>query len=331
MSQPSSSRPRIAITIGDPAGIGPEVTLKAVQSLESIFSPVLFGNIPILKDTADRLGLDARFFPWNVSDGNQEGYPVIDIPTLAPPLHFGNICKEYGQFVWETIQKAVSFILAGHAEGLVTAPICKQSLQLAGCPHSGHTELLAELAGIQRPVMMLANSKLKVVLVTTHIPLKTVSETVTAQRVLETISITSETFGRFGWGAPTMGVLGLNPHAGEQGTLGNEDIEKITPAIEQANELGYPCQGPVPADTAFHRALDGEFDVVVAMYHDQGLGPLKTLSFSDVVNITLGLPFVRVSPGHGTAFNIAGKGIADPTSMIAALQTAIALTANCER
>ncbi|HNT37245.1 MAG TPA: 4-hydroxythreonine-4-phosphate dehydrogenase PdxA, partial [bacterium] len=226
-----------------------------------------------------------------------------------------------------SIKVAVDMAMHGLVQGIVTGPICKQSLQLAGCPHAGHTELLAELGKVKRTVMMLANAKLRVVLVTTHIPLKDVAKEITCDHVLETIEITTQTFQRFGWGTPRLGVLGLNPHSGEQGTIGTEEDVEIIPAVTEARRRGCVCLGPIPADTAFHRALNGEFDVVVAMYHDQGIGPLKTLSFSDVINVTLGLPFIRVSPGHGTAFDISGTGTANPASMKLALETAVDLCA----
>jgi len=279
--------------------------------------------VDLLRDAADRSNLRFDFAVWDPSSSLPAGaIAVLPIDAPPSPVDYGEVRKEYGEFARKAVVAAVDLVQNHHADAIVTAPLCKQSLQMAGCPHHGHTELLAELAGAKRVVMMLANPKMKVALVTTHLPLKEVPEKITKDSVLETIEITRTSFERFGWGSPRMGVLGLNPHAGEEGTLGTEDTTEIAPAIEVAKDRGCDCVGPLPADTAFHRALDGEFDVIVAMYHDQGLGPLKTISFEDVINVTLGLPFVRVSPGHGTAFNIAGKNLADPTSMKAALEAA---------
>lgn len=326
-SQKTIVKPRLAITLGDPAGVGPEVSLKALQLVEMDFEPVLIGSLSALRDAAKRFQIGVKIRAWG---GEQipDSIPAVDVLALESPIEFGAIRREYGEIAWKSIKVAVDMVTHGLVDGIVTAPICKQSLQLAGCRHAGHTELLAELSHVQRTVMMLANSRLKVVLVTTHIPLKDVAPCITKDRVLETIEITTHTFEKFGWGKPRLGVLGLNPHAGEQGAIGTEDNFEIIPAVEEARRNGSVCHGPIPADTAFHRALSGEFDVLVAMYHDQGLGPLKTLSFADVINITLGLPFIRVSPGHGTAFDIAGTGRADPTSMTKALEAAISLCSN---
>jgi len=198
--------------MGDPAGVGPEVTLKAIAEMPGSFVPIIVGDIPLLRDAAKRSGLSSEFTAWNPSEDLPAGVvAVFPIDAPSSPPAFGQVRKEYGAFAWKAIVAAVDLVQNHHADALVTAPLCKQSLQMAGCPHPGHTELLAELADIKRPIMMLANPRMKVVLVTTHLPLKYVPETITRDRVIETLEITDNSFIRFGWGSPRMGVLGLNP------------------------------------------------------------------------------------------------------------------------
>jgi 4-hydroxythreonine-4-phosphate dehydrogenase len=209
--------------------------------------------------------------------------------------------------------------MSGGLDAMVTAPICKEGFHKAGIDVPGHTEMLADLTGTKRFAMMLFGGPLRVVLVTRHLPIKDVSKHLTRRRVLEAISIAGEALPWMGWKKPSIGVCGLNPHAGDGGEIGREEIAVIAPAIRDARALGFNAIGPVPADAIFHKAFKGEFGAVVAMYHDQGLGPMKMIAFDSGVNITLGLPIVRTSPDHGTAFDIAGKGIANPASMIQAL------------
>jgi 4-hydroxythreonine-4-phosphate dehydrogenase len=212
----------------------------------------------------------------------------------------------------------------GLADAIVTGPICKEAISKAGCKYPGHTEFIADLTGSEKVVMMLTGGGLRVALVTTHVAISTLPQLVTRGEVYATIEVTyKEMQKNFGIKKPRIAILGLNPHAGENGMLGNEEKRHIIPAMKEASRRKMPTIGPIPADTAFHRMLNGEFDAIIAMYHDQGLGPLKTVAFDDGVNITLGMPIIRTSVDHGTAFDIAGKGIAKPDSLKEAIKSAI--------
>ena len=278
------TRPRIGITLGDPAGIGPEVALKALRSgqLDRHFDYEIIGN-PRTKRRADAVD-------WIVEGANR--------------------------------------CLAGELAALVTAPITKELLHRAGYPFVGQTELLAHLARTKRFAMMLAGGSLRVALVTTHAPLRNVAKLITTQKIVDVIKLSNEICHRFGIRRPRIAVAGLNPHAGEGGLLGDEERRIIAPAIKRAARHGIAVSGPYSADTLFYRAAHGQFDAVVAMYHDQGLAPFKLITFDNGVNLTLGLPFVRTSPDHGTAPDIAGKGIARPGGMIAAINMAARLARN---
>ncbi len=280
--------------MGDPQGIGPEVIAKALRSprLRRICRPVVFG--------------DAAFFDFKKAR------------RLTP--------RQCGQLSAFYIQQAAHTALRGEIAAIVTGPISKERLHQAGFPYPGHTEFLADLAGVKRVRMMMAGPRLKVVLVTIHEPIRKIPSLLSIAKILETIAITDHTMKhRFRIRRPKIGVAALNPHAGEGGIFGSEERTKIAPAIRRARLNGILATGPFSPDTVFVRAVRGEFDAVVVMYHDQGLIPLKLLHFEQAVNITLGLPFVRTSVDHGTAFDIAGKGKADPSSMIAAIQMAVSL------
>ncbi|HUJ70919.1 MAG TPA: 4-hydroxythreonine-4-phosphate dehydrogenase PdxA [Verrucomicrobiae bacterium] len=278
-----ANRPRIGITLGDPAGIGPEVALKALRSgqLDRRFDWEIIGN-PRTKRRADAVD-------W-----------VVEGATRC---------------------------LAGELAALVTAPITKELLHRAGYPFTGQTELLAHLSRTKRFAMMLAGGPLRVALVTTHTPLRNVAKLITARKIIEVVELSDQICRRFGIRRPRIAVAGLNPHAGEGGLLGDEERRVIAPAVKRAARRGIVVSGPYSADTLFYRAAHGQFDAVVAMYHDQGLAPLKLIAFDNGVNLTLGLPFVRTSPDHGTAPDIAGKGIARPDGMIAAINMAARLAA----
>ena len=225
------------------------------------------------------------------------------------------------------IQAAVDACLDGSLDGMVTAPICKEGFHQAGIRVPGHTELLARMTGTKKFAMMLFGGPLKVILVTRHVPLSKVAGTLTKQKIIEAITLAGDALPWFGCKRRRIGVCGLNPHAGEGGDIGREEITLIGPAIKACRKLGYDVHGPIPADVVFYQAVHGRFEAVVAMYHDQGLGPLKTLEFDGGVNVTLGLPIVRTSPDHGTAFDIAGQGMARPSSMIEAIRWAARLAA----
>ena len=306
-------RPRLVISSGDPAGVGPEVTIKALARPEvrELADCVVTGDPDLLRRLAGNLKLPP---PESIE-------PAGDAAGVEP----GVLSGAGGRAAFEAIRAAVAVISAGHAEALVTAPINKEALKLAGLPWPGHTEMLAELAGVTEVRMLLVTENLRVVHVTTHRSLRSAIEAATRERVLQTIRITHEGGIRLGYKRPRIAVAGVNPHAGEGGLFGDEEIREIRPAVEAALSEGIDVLGPVPADTLFWRAAGGEFDFVVAMYHDQGHIPVKLAGFDEGVNLSLGLPFLRTSVDHGTAFDIAGRGIARADSMVAAIRLAAAV------
>ncbi|MDX2166807.1 MAG: 4-hydroxythreonine-4-phosphate dehydrogenase PdxA [Deltaproteobacteria bacterium] len=324
-------RPRVAISMGDPTGIGPEVTLRALHrgGARRVLTPILVGDLGVYADTAVRLGLTARFTAWQPGAPlPRVGLPVRVIAELsAKARRPGRPTAAGGRAAYAAILEAVRLVQGGAADAVATAPINKANLAAAGLAASGHTELLAELAGGVPVRMMMAGPTLRVVLVTTHLALAAVPRAIRTAAVLDTLRIADRALRqRFGLRRPRLAVAGLNPHAGEQGLFGDEERRAIAPAVAAARRAGIDARGPLAADSAFPLALQGKFDVVICMYHDQGLAPFKLLHFADGVNVTLGLPFVRTSPDHGTAHDIAGRGIADWRSMSAALQLAAQLS-----
>jgi 4-hydroxythreonine-4-phosphate dehydrogenase len=293
-------KPRVAITVGDPAGIGPEIARKAADDprVREVCEPVLYGP-----------PAGARFTP-------------------------GELSAEAGRAAYDAICAAVRDAQAGSVAAIATAPINKLAFSRAGLPWKGHTDLLAHLTGSARVAMMFWSEPLKVVLATVHVPLASVPAALTREVVDGTIDLTARELPRFLGpptphgedGAPRLAMAGLNPHAGEDGLLGDEEQRVIRPAIEAARKRGIRIEGPFPGDTVFGRAVKGEFDAVIACYHDQGLIPVKLLAFGHSVNVTLGLPIIRTSVDHGTAFDIAGKNVADPTSLIEAVRLAARLS-----
>jgi 4-hydroxythreonine-4-phosphate dehydrogenase len=286
-----TSRPRVAITVGDPAGIGPEIAARA-----AIDPRVLAACDPLI-------------------------YGPPDGVSFRP----GVLSAESGRAAYDTIVRAVEDVRRGAADAIATAPINKEAWRLAGLPWSGHTDLLAHLTGAGDVAMMFHSDRLRVVLATIHIPLADVPRALTRESLESTIVLTAKELPRFGYVAPRIAVAGLNPHAGEHGLFGREEEDVMVPAVAACRARGVDVSGPFPADTLFVRADRGEFDVVIACYHDQGLIPVKLLAFGHAVNVTLGLPIVRTSVDHGTAFDIAGKGEADPESLIAAVLLAARL------
>lgn len=288
--------PRLALTVGDPSGIGPEIATAAAADpgVRAICEPMLYG-------------------PHEAA--------------ALEPFPAGRIAAASGRAAYEAIVAAVRDARAGRVDGVVTAPISKAAFAAAGLPWPGHTELLAHLCDAPRVAMLFWSERLCVVLATVHIPLAQVPAALTEARVLETIRLAAAALPDFGIAAPRIGVAGLNPHAGENGLLGTEDAGVIAPAVARAAAEGIAVAGPLPADTLFVRALRGEFDVVIAAYHDQGLAPLKVAAFGRAVNVTIGLPIIRTSVDHGTAFDIARRGTADPSSMIEAVRLAARLAA----
>lgn len=302
--------------MGDPAGVGPELVIKALASrrVRKIADPFVIGDMALLTRVAKQLNLR----PPKKSE-------VLCLSTLrAKDTRPARPTKESSIAMISYIKKAAEMAMAGSADAIVTGPINKEAALLSGFTMPGHTEYLAKLTKTKDFAMMLGGATLKVILVTIHEPIKKLPKLVTEEQVLKTIRITDKAFkDYYGLKKPRIAVCGLNPHAGEAGKFGKEDILSVTPAVKKARRTGIDAVGPLPSDTVFYRAVKKkDFDAVVCMYHDQGLIPLKLLHFEDGVNTTLGLPIIRTSVDHGTAYDIAGKGIASDKSMIAAIETA---------
>jgi 4-hydroxythreonine-4-phosphate dehydrogenase len=342
---PTDNRPRLAITLGDPAGIGPEVAMKALadEGLRARAKIAVFG--PSL-DVWRRLAGDAAQKPipfrthktdgWDggFGEGTQVCLGVVDTQVFAVQhvqtgpdlanLEIGKPSALSGEASIQYMLAAIDAARRGEVDGIVTAPISKEAIHSAGYPWHGHTELLAEKFGAADVAMMFAGGPFRVILVTIHVSLLDAIHSLSAERIVRACRMGSDALRRwFGVEVPRLGVCGLNPHASEAGRFGHEERETIGPAIEEARAAGLCVFGPLPPDTAFYQAMKGRFDLIVALYHDQGLIPLKTVSLDDSVNITVGLPIVRTSPDHGTAYDIAGRGQASPSSMKAALKMAI--------
>jgi 4-hydroxythreonine-4-phosphate dehydrogenase len=283
--------PKIALTVGDPAGIGPEIVEKAAAhpSVRAVCTPIVFA------------------------------------PPSDTTIRAGEVSAVAGRAAYDTLLRAVQAARRGEVDAIATAPINKLAFARAGLEWKGHTDLLAHLCGIDHVAMMFHSPQLKVVLLTVHVPLQQVASLLTPELIDRTIALTRAAMSSFGVARPKLALAGLNPHAGEGGVIGDEDDRVLAPAVQRARDLGVEITGPVPGDTVFVRASRGEFDCVIACYHDQGLIPVKLLAFGSAVNVTIGLPIIRTSVDHGTAFDIAGKGVADAGSMIAAVRLAAQL------
>ncbi|MER8072243.1 4-hydroxythreonine-4-phosphate dehydrogenase PdxA [Streptomyces sp. NPDC094034] len=320
----------IAITMGDPCGIGPEITLKACADPRRTAPVVVVGDVDVLA-RADRIaGTRLTIRPVTSVDQATFAPGTVDVLTgngLPPDLPWGTLDARAGAASFEYVRRGIRLALTDEVRALVTAPINKEALRLSGVAYPGHTEILADLSGTTDYAMMMATDELRVVLVTVHESLRTAIDAITTARELDIIRLTHRTLQRGGLPAPRIAVAALNPHAGENGLFGREDLDIIAPAVRAARSEGIDASGPWPADTVFMRARAGAFDAVVAQYHDQGLIPVKYLGLEHGVNITIGLPFVRTSVDHGTAFDIAGLGTADHTSLLTALRHADRLSA----
>ena len=332
-----SSRPPLALSQGDPAGIGPDVAVMAwARRREQALPPFLYlGDRDALVARGQALGLDVPVeaaTPETAASLFDTALPVLSIPAAAPVLAGAPDSVNAASTI-EAIRRAVEETRAGRTSAVVTCPIAKSVLYSAGFRFPGHTEYLADLATgpdgkVPLPVMMIASPELRTVPVTIHIPLIRIAEELTEDLIVKTARITAHDLtARFGITAPRLAISGLNPHAGEGGALGKEDDAIVRPAIDRLRAEGINAFGPLPADTMFHAAARATYDVAICMYHDQALIPAKTLAFDDGVNVTLGLPFIRTSPDHGTAFAIAGTGKAKPDSLIAALKMAAEMAA----
>ncbi len=336
MSRSTDSRPLVGVTMGDPAGIGPEVIAKGYAAASDHARLVVVGNADVLAAAVDICGLDlavrAVAHPEEAT-GDPSTVEVLDLDEVdAGALERGVVDEAYGRASLAYVERAIDLAVAGEIDAITTAPINKQSTRLAGSEHAGHTGLLAERTGTDSYSMMLIEDPLRVTHVSTHVPLLEACEQVTEERVFETIRVTDEAVRELGVESPAVAVAGLNPHAGDGGLLGAADSEEIAPAVERAREAGIDAVGPESPDTVYVQAADGAYDCVVSMYHDQGHIPIKMLGFSggeaiSGVNVTIGLPIVRTSVDHGTAFDIAGEGVASETSLIEAVEVAAEMAA----
>ena len=325
------TRPVIAITMGDASGIGPEIIIKALAHKEmyDLAKPLVIGDSERLQKAARIVG--SALTITSLESADQAKYvpgtiDCIDLKIIPPDHPFGEISKISGEGAYRFIEKAVELIKAGQADAICTAPLNKEALHLAGHNFPGHTEMLAHMTGTPEVSMMLTTPKLRVAHVTTHIGLVDAIARIEPGLVERTIMRAHDALERAGISNPKIGVCAINPHAGENGLFGHdEEAQKITPAVEACLRKGWNVEGPLPSDALFFRAGRGDFDVVIAMYHDQGHIPVKVMGIADGVNITIGMPVIRTSVDHGTAFDIAGKGIADEASLIEALRQAVSL------
>jgi 4-hydroxythreonine-4-phosphate dehydrogenase len=353
---------KLAVTMGDLGGVGPEIIVKALQSpaIKKSCIPIVIGNASVIEEA---LKLCKSPLSLQVIRSPEEAIAtkglinIIHVISPKPPFpHPGGFppqagrrgdaeakqklgkekskgetfnknkpTAEGGRACVSYIRKAAEFALSRQVDGIVTAPISKEALKMAGLKWPGHTEMLADLTKTRDYAMMLVGGPLRVILVTIHTALKNVPDLITRQRIVKTICLAQRACDMLRIKKPKIAVAGLNPHAGEAGIFGDEEIEKIIPGIRQAMNEGIPVSGPYPPDTIFHKAYKGEVDIIVCMYHDQGLIPLKMIAFDKGVNVTVGLPFIRTSPDHGTAYDIAWKGKANPSSMIEAIRLAVKL------
>ncbi|GGP10339.1 4-hydroxythreonine-4-phosphate dehydrogenase PdxA [Oceanobacillus neutriphilus] len=327
-----SKKPIIGITMGDAAGVGPEVIVKSLQKPEIYQNahPIVIGDAKILQRAAKDLNLEVSISKKRSHDDlTQTSYgeiACVDLDLIPEDLTVGKVSPIAGDAAFQYLQTAIQLANENKIQAICTAPLNKEALQKGGHMYPGHTEILADLTNTEDFSMMLSSPKLKVIHVTTHIGLLDAIQKIKPERVFNVIKLADKTLKGSGIEQPKIGVCGINPHAGENGLFGyGEEEEKIIPAVHLAKEQDIDVEGPLPADTLFFRAQRGDFDIVVAMYHDQGHGPIKVLGLEAGVNITVGLPIIRTSVDHGTAFDIAGKGIVDEGSMLEALRQAIEL------
>ncbi|WP_181348048.1 4-hydroxythreonine-4-phosphate dehydrogenase PdxA [Thalassobacillus sp. CUG 92003] len=331
-----SRKPIIGITMGDGAGVGPEIIVKSLN--DEVFDqaiPLVIGDQKRLETAAEMLSSDLALKKvgveddFNPSDGD---VLCLDLDLLPDELPFGEVSKEAGHAAFAYLKTAIELANKGKIDAICTAPLNKEALHKGGHHYPGHTEILAELTQTRDFAMMLSSPKLKVIHVTTHIGLRDAIDRIEPNRVYDVVKMAHDTLSQSGIKQPKIAVCGINPHAGENGLFGyGEEEEKVIPGVERAQGQGIDVIGPLPADTLFFRAVRGDFDIVVAMYHDQGHGPIKVLGLDAGVNITVGLPIIRTSVDHGTAFDIAGQGIADEKSMLEAIRQAIELAPKREQ
>lgn len=340
----TNSKPILAITMGDPAGIGPEIAVKAFSDtwVYEQCRPLLVGSTPVIEQ-ALCFG-DGSLTVNPVQDVKEAKFEfgvidLLDIGMVVGDIEPGRVSAEAGNLAFHSIIKAIELAKSGEVDGTVTNPINKKALNDAGHHFSGHTEIYAHYTNTPKYAMLLADEKLRVIHVSTHVSLRQACDLAKKERILEVVGILNDGLKKLGFENPKIGVAGLNPHSGDSGLFGDEEIKEISPAIEEARKNGIDAEGPVPPDTLFALAAGGKFDGCVAMYHDQGHIPFKVVGFQwddetgkmksvKGVNITLGLPIIRTSVDHGTAFEIAGKGVASPEALLCAIEYAVKLTRN---
>ncbi len=322
------NRPLIAITMGDPSGIGPEVIVKALAAPPEVCRTVVIGDAAWLQQHASQWAPQLSIRPIkDLSEARHEPgvLEVLDLHNVPENLHIGRATSKGGQAAVEYIRKAADLAMKQDVRAITTAPINKEAMHLAGFKYPGHTEMLADFTGTPEVALMLAGGSLRVVLTTTHVPLSEVRNLLTRDRILKTIRLTHQWLTQMGIEHPSIAVTGLNPHCGDGGIFGDEETETIAPAIEAAQKQNIDVRGPFSADALFGRIHEASYDAVITMYHDQGMIPIKMASMDRAVNITLGLPIIRTSVDHGTAFDIAGQGVAKPDSLLEALKVAATL------
>jgi len=322
-------KPIVGITMGDAAGIGPEICVKALTSgeVQRICKPIIIGDKKIIKDALKIAKLpNVDINPINKVDYARFIKGIIDVYDMdnlkSSKVKIGKISAACGKASVEYLKTAIKLAMDEEIDAITTSPINKEAINKAGFKYQGHTEILAEKTGAKNYAMMFISDTLWIMLVTTHLAIKDVSKNIDKKKVLSTIKLAHETVKKLRNKKPKIGVAGLNPHAGESGIFGDEEIKIIEPAIKEAKKMGIDVKGPISPDAIFYLANIGMFDIIVSMYHDQGLIPLKLLSFNRSVNVTAGLPIIRTSVDHGTGFDIAGKGWANPTSLIEAVKVA---------
>lgn len=332
-------KPILAITMGDPAGIGPEIVVRSLSRKETYEKcrPIVTGDAGVMKEAVRLLGLDLEVNAVDKVEDAKFQYGVIDVLDLKcvdlSSFRFGEVQSQCGNAAFLSIRKAIDLALANEVDGTVTAPLNKEALNLAGHHYDGHTEIYATFTGTKKYAMMLADENIRVIHVSTHVPLRKACDLVKTERVIEVAELIYDACRQLGIENPLIGIAGLNPHSSENGMFGFEEKEEIIPAIEELRSRGFNVDGPVPPDSIFAKAKCGKYDACVAMYHDQGHIPLKMCAFNwnketgkmeaaSGVNITLGLPIIRVSVDHGTAFDVAGKGIASDDAMMMSIDYA---------
>jgi 4-hydroxythreonine-4-phosphate dehydrogenase len=325
----------IGITIGDPAGIGPEISLKASQDKEitALCRPVIIGDRNVLQHRANKLGLPFAVYPMpeDKNSSSPEGPLLVEVANLRDEVNLGTVHPSYGKAAGEYLEKALELALNGSIDAIVTAPINKEAFNRAGYNYPGHTEFFAKRTDTREYAMMFVAGCFRVVLFSTHLSLRDAIKKIKKENIISSISLINREMWKFALDNAQIAVAGLNPHCSEGGLFGDEEEKEIIPAIKECQRNGIKVEGPFPADTLFTPRVRGRFDVILSLYHDQGLIPIKMAATKGAVNVTLGLPIIRTSVDHGTAFDIAAKGIADASSLKEAIKLAIKMAKNVQR